>query len=142
MSHIPSFDEVSNLVDLTTEMENCQRTGCMCAFSRLEDFDNYFMEIMEIFDGSRPSTPDSIRGESDNDDCGRLSQSVTISNSFTDKGFMTNFKQQVYTHPLFKKRKFKNSKIQNVNFKLIQLWIVWMSWWIFNGYRSWAAVNE
>lgn len=96
MSHIPSFDEVSNLVDLTTEMENCQRTGCMCAFSRLEDFDNYFMEIMEIFDGSRPSTPDSIHdGESDNDDCGRLSQSVTISNSFTDKGFMANFKQQV-----------------------------------------------
>lgn len=96
MSHIPSFDEVSNLVDLTTEMENCQRTGCMCAFSRLEDFDNYFMEIMEIFDGSRPSTPDSIHdGESDNDDCGRLSQSVTISNSFTDKGFMANFKQVI-----------------------------------------------
>ena len=108
MSHIPSFDEVSNLVDLTTEMENCQRTGCMCAFSRLEDFDNYFMEIMEIFDGSRPSTPDSIRGESDNDDCGRLSQSVTISNSFTDKGFMTNFKQQVYSHPLSKNKKKKN----------------------------------
>ena len=34
LSHIPSFDEVSNLVELPTNLENCQRTGCMAAFKR------------------------------------------------------------------------------------------------------------
>ncbi|EFX86656.1 hypothetical protein DAPPUDRAFT_222043 [Daphnia pulex] len=48
MSHIPSFDEVSNLIDLPTDLENCNRTGCMAAFSRLEDFENHFDEMMEV----------------------------------------------------------------------------------------------
>ena len=34
MSHIPSFDEVSNLIDLPINLKNCNRTGCMFAFSR------------------------------------------------------------------------------------------------------------
>ena len=62
LSHIPSFDEVSNLVELPTNLENCQRTGCMAAFKRLEDFEHHFMEIMEIFDESPPSTPGTPDG--------------------------------------------------------------------------------
>ena len=96
MAHIPSFDEVSNLIDLPTDLENCNRTGCMAAFQRLEDFENHFEEIMEIFDGSRPSTPESIGdGESDSDEqagINMLSQSVTISHSFSDATFMSHFK--------------------------------------------------
>lgn len=100
MSHIPSFDEVSNLIDLPTDLENCNRTGCMAAFSRLEDFENHFEEIMEIFDGSRPSTPESMDNNgSDSDDDGgginMLSQSVTISHSFTDPSYMDNFTKQL-----------------------------------------------
>jgi len=69
MTHIPSFDEVSNLIDLPTDLENCNRTGCMAAFSRLEDFENHFQEIMEIFDdASRSSSPDSLTEEDEGDD--------------------------------------------------------------------------
>lgn len=102
MSHIPSFDEVSNLIDLPTDLENCNRTGCMAAFSRFEDFENHFDEIMEVFDDSRPSTPESIdNGPSDSDEdqggINMLSQSVTLSHSFTDANFMDNLtKQMVY----------------------------------------------
>ena len=105
MSHIPSFDEVSNLVDLPTDLENCQRTGCMAAFSRLDDFENYFMEIMEIFEDSRPSspgTPDGC-GSDDEPDCGLLAQSVTLSTSFTDplrKSFMEEAKFQLIKEPI------------------------------------------
>lgn len=99
MSHIPSFDEVSNLIDLPTDLENCNRTGCMAAFSRLEEFESHFDEIMQIFDGSRPSTPESMDdGDTDSDEHGginMLSQSVTISHSFSDATFMDSFKQQV-----------------------------------------------
>ena len=100
MSHIPSFDEVSNLIDLPTDLENCNRTGCMAAFSRVEDFENHFDEMMEIFDGSRPSTPESLdNGGSDSDGensgINMLSQSVTISHSFTDPSFMDSFSKQL-----------------------------------------------
>lgn len=99
MSHIPSFDEVSNLIDIPTDLENCNRTGCMAAFSQLEEFENHFDEIMEIFDGSRPSTPDSMDDrDTDSDEhtgINMLSQSVTISHSFSDATFMNAFKQQV-----------------------------------------------
>ena len=104
MSHIPSFDEVSNLIDLPTDLENCNRTGCMAAFSRLEDFETHFEEIMEIFDETRPSTPESLDNVgSDSDDDGgginMLSQSVTISHSFTDPSFMDNFTKEMVSQP-------------------------------------------
>jgi hypothetical protein len=47
MSHTLSLDEVSKLIDLPTDLDNCNRTGCMTAFSRLEDFENHFDEMME-----------------------------------------------------------------------------------------------
>ncbi len=100
MSHIPSFDEVSNLIDLPTDLKNCNRTGCMAAFSRFEDFENNFDEMMEVFDGSRPSTPESLDNGGSDSDCdssgiNMLSQSVTISHSFTDPSFMDNFSKQM-----------------------------------------------
>lgn len=99
MAHIPSFDEVSNLIDLPTDLENCNRTGCMAAFSQLEEFENHFDEILDVFDSSRPSSPESIDNcgsDSDDDNGGinMLSQSVTISHSFTDSSFMSNFSKQ------------------------------------------------
>jgi acetyl-CoA carboxylase / biotin carboxylase 1 len=103
MSHIPSFDEVSNLIDLPTDLENCNRTGCMAAFSRIEDFEKHFEEMMEeVFDGSRPSTPESLDNGGSDSDCDNsginmgISQSVTISHSFTDpSSFMDNFSKQM-----------------------------------------------
>ena len=100
MSHIPSFDEVSNLIDLPTDLENCNRTGCMAAFSRLEDFENHFDEMMEVFEDSRPSTPESIDNggsDSDTENCGinMLSQSVTISHSFSDTSYMDSLTKQM-----------------------------------------------
>ena len=104
MPHIPSFDEVSNLIDLPTDLENCQRTGCMAAFSRLEDFENYFHEIMEIFDESTPSaggTPeDSADSDSDHeadaDAAAAAAAAANLSNSFSDiKSFMKNDKNRV-----------------------------------------------
>ena len=97
LSHIPSFDEVSNLIDLPTDLENCQRTGCMGAFSRLEDFEKYFMEIMEVFDESLPSSPGTPENEGSDDDSGLLSQSVTISNSIPEHSFMHMAKLKVPT---------------------------------------------
>lgn len=97
MSHIPSFDEVSNLIDLPTDLENCNRTGCMAAFAHQEDFENQFDEIMEIFEDSRPSTPESLDDhESDSDEDGginMLSQSVTISHSAPEDQYADGFKK-------------------------------------------------
>ncbi len=100
MSHIPSFDEVSNLIDLPTDLENCNRTGCMAAFSRLEDFENHFDEMMEVFEDSRPSTPESVDNggsDSDGENCGinMLSQSVTLSHSFSDASYMDSLTKQM-----------------------------------------------
>ena len=72
----------------------------MAAFSRVEDFENHFDEMMEIFDGSRPSTPESLdNGGSDSDGensgINMLSQSVTISHSFTDPSFIDSFSKQL-----------------------------------------------
>ena len=69
--HIPSFNEVSNLVELPTYLENCQRTGCMAAFKRLKDFEHHLMEIMEIFDESPSSTLGTPDGDTSDAEDGK-----------------------------------------------------------------------
>ncbi|KAK2717768.1 hypothetical protein QYM36_006530, partial [Artemia franciscana] len=53
ISHVPSFDEIDRLdFPLCRELDNCQRMGCMAAFAKLEDFEETFMEILDLFNGS------------------------------------------------------------------------------------------
>lgn len=96
MGHIPSFEEVSNVVDLPADLENCSRTGCMAAFQQFDEFIEHFDDIMCIFDGTRPSTPDTLDdmgSDNDESDMNLLSQSVTISHSFSDATFMGSYQE-------------------------------------------------
>lgn len=104
MTHIPSFDEVSNLIDLPTDLENCNRTGCMAAFSRLEDFESHFDEIMEIFDeASRPSSPESLAEEDELDDSSSdigmaisgVPSTLNVIGGSVVSSFLDEYKQQV-----------------------------------------------
>lgn len=49
---------------LPLDLENCQRTGAMAAFTRFEDFANCFELLMELFDDSPPPTPRVSESES------------------------------------------------------------------------------
>jgi hypothetical protein len=83
MSHVPSIEEMQYMDVPYTQMEDCQRTGIMAAFSRFEEFESYFDELMDQFFEDSP--PDSPGAMGDNDEVGgRGGMSVSISSSFGD----------------------------------------------------------
>ena len=69
------------------QMEDCQRTGIMAAFSKFDEFENYFDDVMDLF--VEDSTCSSPR-MGDGDDSGSKGISISISSSFTETGIIIN----------------------------------------------------
>lgn len=62
------------------QIDGCQRTGIMAAFTKFEEFESYFDELMDQF-ADENSRPDSPLAYGDSDERGN---SVSISASFSD----------------------------------------------------------
>ncbi|ODN03126.1 Acetyl-CoA carboxylase 1 [Orchesella cincta] len=57
LPHVPSLDEMQ-YSELPLQLDDCQRTGIMAAFTKVEEFENAFDELMELFESdSRQSHP-------------------------------------------------------------------------------------
>jgi len=80
MSHVPSIEEMQYMEVPFLQMDGCQRTGIMAAFTKFEEFENYFDELMDQFAEDTP--PESPSGLGDLDD--KAGMSISISSSFGD----------------------------------------------------------
>jgi len=80
LSHVPSIEEIQYMEAPYLQMEGCQRTGIMASFTKFEEFENYFEDLMDQFadDDSRPDSPLAYGGEDEK------GNSVSISQSFCD----------------------------------------------------------
>lgn len=86
LPHVPSLDDVQYTDLLPLQLDDCQRTGIMAAFSKLEEFEAAFDDLMELFTSdSRPESPKALAGGPD-DDLTKQGLSISISSSFSDVG--------------------------------------------------------
>jgi acetyl-CoA carboxylase/biotin carboxylase 1 len=86
LSHVPSLDEMQ-LGETPLQLDDCQRTGIMMAFTKMEDFDKYLDDLMDLFISSSRSESPANAGGGDGEDIGvRPGMSVSISSSFSDVG--------------------------------------------------------
>ncbi|ODM98808.1 Acetyl-CoA carboxylase, partial [Orchesella cincta] len=90
LPHVPSLDEMQ-YSELPLQLDDCQRTGIMAAFTKVEEFENAFDELMELFESdSRPESPKNLGGGGGDDDLTKQGLSISISSSFSDVGININ----------------------------------------------------
>ncbi|XP_021953724.1 acetyl-CoA carboxylase isoform X2 [Folsomia candida] len=82
LAHVPSLDEMQ-LGEIPLQLDDCQRTGIMIAFTKMDEFENYFDDLMDLF--LSDSRPDSPTGGGD-DEVSKGGISCSISSSFSDMG--------------------------------------------------------
>ena len=87
LNHVPSLEDMQYMEMSYAQMEDCQRTGIMAAFTKFDEFENYFDDVMDLF--VEDSTPSSPR-LGDGDDSGSKGISISISSSFTENGIIVN----------------------------------------------------
>ena len=75
MNHVPSIEEMQYTDMQLANLEDCQRTGIMAAFTKFEEFVTYFDELMDqyVLD-SPPNSPRARHSESEDT---KLSSSVS-----------------------------------------------------------------
>lgn len=86
LSHVPSLDEMALIGEVPLQLDDCQRTGIMLSFTKMEEFENYFDDLMDLFlNNSRPDSPSG-----GDDDMSKGGISCSISSSFSDMGININ----------------------------------------------------
>ncbi|ODN01988.1 Acetyl-CoA carboxylase [Orchesella cincta] len=93
LPHVPSLDEMQ-YSELPLQLDDCQRTGIMAAFTSVEEFENAFDDLIDLFESdSRPESPKNLGGGGGDDDLTKQGLSVSISSSFSDVGININDKE-------------------------------------------------
>ncbi|CAG7704187.1 unnamed protein product [Allacma fusca] len=88
LNHVPSLEDMQYIEMSYAQMEDCQRTGIMAAFSKFEEFETYFDDVMDLFFDETP--PDSPRLVGGDDEGMTKGISISISNSFSEGGIIIN----------------------------------------------------
>jgi len=80
LNHVPSIEELQYLDLQFVNLEDCQRTGIMAAFTKFEEFEQYFDDLMEQYVLESPPDSPRIR-QSESEDTLKASMSSSFGES-------------------------------------------------------------